>query len=81
MIAEEDFRRVIVRERKRTERTRKPCMLLLLDMGDSVPSQNNGKILASEDSGGALRFYPGYRCDWMVQEQLCSGSHVHRIWV
>jgi hypothetical protein len=46
MIAKEDFRRVIVRERKRTERTRKPCMLLLLDMGDSVPSQKNGKILA-----------------------------------
>ena len=46
MIAEEDFRRVIMRERKRTERTRKACMLLLLDMGDSVPSEKNGKILA-----------------------------------
>ncbi len=29
MIAEEDFHRVIMRERKRTERTRKPCLLLL----------------------------------------------------
>jgi hypothetical protein len=46
MMAEEDFHRVIMRERKRTERTRKPWMLLLFDMGDSVPSEKNGEILA-----------------------------------
>jgi len=39
------FRRMITLERKRSERSRKPFMLLLLDMGDRLPSQKNGKIL------------------------------------
>jgi lipopolysaccharide/colanic/teichoic acid biosynthesis glycosyltransferase len=38
------FRRMIALERKRSERSRKPFMLLLLDMVDR-PSQKNGKIL------------------------------------
>jgi len=41
----EAFRRMIALERKRSERSRKPFMLLLLDMGDRLPSQKNGKIL------------------------------------
>jgi exopolysaccharide biosynthesis polyprenyl glycosylphosphotransferase len=41
----EDFRRMITLERKRSERSRKPFMLLLLDMGDDLPSERNGKIL------------------------------------
>ena len=41
----EDFRRMITIERKRSERSRKPFMLLLLDMGDELPSEKNGKIL------------------------------------
>jgi lipopolysaccharide/colanic/teichoic acid biosynthesis glycosyltransferase len=41
----EDFRRMIARERKRSERSRKPFMLLLLDVGDHLPSEKNGKIL------------------------------------
>ena len=40
------FRRMITLERKRSERSRKPFMLLLLDMGDRLPSEKNGKILA-----------------------------------
>ena len=39
------FRRMIALERKRSERSRKPFMLLLLDMGDR-PSEKNGKSLA-----------------------------------
>jgi lipopolysaccharide/colanic/teichoic acid biosynthesis glycosyltransferase len=39
------FRRMIALERKRSERSRKPFMLLLLDMGDRLPSEKNGKIL------------------------------------
>ncbi|MGA9306207.1 MAG: sugar transferase [Candidatus Sulfotelmatobacter sp.] len=39
------FRRMITLERKRSERSRKPFMLLLLDMGDRLPSEKNGKIL------------------------------------
>ncbi len=41
----EDFRRMITLERKRSERSRKPFMLLLLDMGDHLPSERNGRIL------------------------------------
>jgi len=41
----EAFRRMIALERKRSERSRKPFMLLLLDMGDKLPSERNGKIL------------------------------------
>jgi lipopolysaccharide/colanic/teichoic acid biosynthesis glycosyltransferase len=41
----EAFRRMIALERKRSERSRKPFMLLLLDMGDELPSEKNGRIL------------------------------------
>jgi lipopolysaccharide/colanic/teichoic acid biosynthesis glycosyltransferase len=41
----EDFRRMITLERKRSERSRKPFMLLLMDMGDHLPSEKNGRIL------------------------------------
>ena len=41
----EAFRRMIALERKRSERSRKPFMLLLLDMGDDLPSEKNGRIL------------------------------------
>jgi lipopolysaccharide/colanic/teichoic acid biosynthesis glycosyltransferase len=41
----EAFRRMIALERKRSERSRKPFMLLLLDMGDALPSEKNGRIL------------------------------------
>jgi len=42
----EAFRRMIALERKRSERSRKPFMLLLLDMGDR-PSERNGRILGT----------------------------------
>jgi lipopolysaccharide/colanic/teichoic acid biosynthesis glycosyltransferase len=41
----DEFRRMITLERKRSERSRKPFMLLLLDMGDHLPSEKNGRIL------------------------------------
>ncbi|MGA8151658.1 MAG: sugar transferase [Terriglobales bacterium] len=36
---------MISRERKRSERSRKPFVLMLLDMGDRPPSEKNGKAL------------------------------------
>ncbi len=45
----ETFRRMIALERKRSERSRKPFVLLLLDMGDR-PSNKNGKILGKISS-------------------------------
>ena len=41
----EAFRRMIAFERKRSERSRKPFMLLLLDMGNHPASATNGTIL------------------------------------
>ena len=45
----EAFRRMIALERKRSERSRKPFVLLLLDMGDR-PSDKHGKILGKISS-------------------------------
>jgi lipopolysaccharide/colanic/teichoic acid biosynthesis glycosyltransferase len=45
----EAFRRMITLERKRSERSRKPFVLLLLDLGDR-PSGKNGKILGTISS-------------------------------
>jgi lipopolysaccharide/colanic/teichoic acid biosynthesis glycosyltransferase len=39
------FQRMISLERKRTERSRKPFVLMLLDMGNCLPSDKNGKVL------------------------------------
>jgi lipopolysaccharide/colanic/teichoic acid biosynthesis glycosyltransferase len=41
----EAFQRMISLERKRTERSRKPFVLMLLDMGGCLPSNGNGKVL------------------------------------
>jgi lipopolysaccharide/colanic/teichoic acid biosynthesis glycosyltransferase len=49
VLTPEAFRRMIALERKRSERSRKPFVLLLLDMGDR-PSDKNGKILAKISS-------------------------------
>src|ERR1700745_1173543 len=44
---EEAFRRMIALERKRSERSRKPFMLMLVEMGGDRPSERNGKILTN----------------------------------
>ncbi len=45
VLSEEAFPRIISLERRRTERSRKPFLLMLLDIGDHVPSEGAGKIL------------------------------------
>lgn len=45
ILNEETFHRVISLERRRTERSRKPFLLMLLDMGDHLPSGATAKIL------------------------------------
>jgi lipopolysaccharide/colanic/teichoic acid biosynthesis glycosyltransferase len=45
VLNEESFHRMISLERKRTERSRKPFLLMLLDTGDCLPSDRNGKVL------------------------------------
>jgi lipopolysaccharide/colanic/teichoic acid biosynthesis glycosyltransferase len=45
ILNEEAFRRMISLERRRTERSRKPFLLMLLDMGDHLPSGATAKVL------------------------------------
>ena len=45
ILKEDAFRRMISLERKRTERSRKPFVLMILDMGDQHPSENNRQAL------------------------------------
>ncbi len=47
VLSEEAFKRMISRERKRTERSRKPFLLMLLDTGSHQSSEKNGKGLDS----------------------------------
>jgi lipopolysaccharide/colanic/teichoic acid biosynthesis glycosyltransferase len=45
IVNEETFHRMISLERRRTERSRKPFLLMLLDIGDHIPSEGAAKIL------------------------------------
>jgi lipopolysaccharide/colanic/teichoic acid biosynthesis glycosyltransferase len=45
ILNEDAFRRMISLERKRSERSRKPFVLMLLDMGEQHPSENNRQAL------------------------------------
>jgi hypothetical protein len=45
VLNDEAFQRMISLERKRTERSRKPFLLMLLDMGNGLRSDKNGKAL------------------------------------
>ena len=47
VLNEEAFQRMIAVERKRTERSRKPFLLMLLDAGDHQASGRNGKALGT----------------------------------
>jgi lipopolysaccharide/colanic/teichoic acid biosynthesis glycosyltransferase len=46
ILSQKAFHRVISVERMRTERSHKPFLLMLLDMGDSLPSEKNGQHLS-----------------------------------
>ena len=46
ILSQKAFHRVISIERLRTERSRKPFLLMLLDMGDHLPSETNEKHLS-----------------------------------
>jgi lipopolysaccharide/colanic/teichoic acid biosynthesis glycosyltransferase len=54
VLSEESFQRMISLERKRSERSRKPFLLMLVDMGGYVPSERSTKVLGSILSALAL---------------------------
>jgi hypothetical protein len=43
MVTEKEFQRMVTLERRRAERSRRPFLLMLLDMGDTTPCAKNGK--------------------------------------
>ena len=45
VLTEEVFRRMISLERKRSERTQRPFVLLLMDTGRTLPTEKNGRVL------------------------------------
>src|SRR5580704_14662020 len=47
VLSEESFQRMISLERKRSERSRKPFLLMLVDMGGYVPSERTTQVLGS----------------------------------
>jgi len=47
ILNEQAFLRMISLERKRSERSRMPFLLILLDMGENLPSEKNEKILGN----------------------------------
>ncbi len=47
VLSEEPFHRMIGLERKRTERSGQPFLLMLLDAGDCLPSDKTGKVLSN----------------------------------
>jgi lipopolysaccharide/colanic/teichoic acid biosynthesis glycosyltransferase len=47
VVPEETFKRLIAVERKRTERSRKPFLLMLLETGEYHASEKNGKIITN----------------------------------
>ena len=66
VLNEEAFQRMIAVERKRTERSRKPFLLMLLDAGDHQGSERNGKALDSIVSS-LLSSITGNRRNRLVQ--------------
>jgi len=54
VLDESDFRRIISLERRRTERSKKPFLLMLLDFGGRVPADNHIRSLRKALNGLAL---------------------------
>ena len=57
VLPEDAFRRVIARERKRSERSHRPFVLLLIDTGRNMPGNGQGRVLLDllAALGGATR--------------------------
>jgi exopolysaccharide biosynthesis polyprenyl glycosylphosphotransferase len=51
VLDELSFQRMITRERKRTERSHKPFLLMLLDLGHALPTERSGQVLRKLLSG------------------------------
>jgi lipopolysaccharide/colanic/teichoic acid biosynthesis glycosyltransferase len=68
ILGAEDFRRTIALERKRSERSRKPFMLLLLDMGELSLAGDNPKAVEKVFAALALTTRETDITGWYAQE-------------
>jgi lipopolysaccharide/colanic/teichoic acid biosynthesis glycosyltransferase len=68
ILKEDAFRRMISLERKRSERSRKPFVLMILDMGDQHPSENNRPALRKVASALSLTARETDLTGWYVDD-------------
>ena len=65
ILSEEAFHKMISLERKRTERSHKPFLLMLLDMGKEMAA-DGGRQHAGQDPGCAISGDQRDGCSWLV---------------
>jgi lipopolysaccharide/colanic/teichoic acid biosynthesis glycosyltransferase len=70
LLGEDSFHRMISLERKRTERSRKPFLLILLDVGLALPEGSEGKPMASILSALALMTRETDVTGWYKDESI-----------
>lgn len=70
LLGEDSFHRMISLERKRTERSRKPFLLILLDIGTALPAGSGEKQMASILSAVALMTRETDVTGWYKDESI-----------
>ena len=70
ILPEEYFHRTICLERKRAERSGKPFLLMLLDLGNAFPIEKNGKVVQSVLSALALSTRDTDVAGWYKQDKV-----------
>jgi exopolysaccharide biosynthesis polyprenyl glycosylphosphotransferase len=70
VLPEEYFHRTICLERKRAERSGKPFLLMLLDVGTAFPIEKSGKVVQSVLSALALSTRDTDVAGWYKQNQI-----------
>ena len=74
ILHEEAFKQMISVERKRTERSRKPFLLMLLETGEYHTSEKNGKVLANILSALLASTRETDVIGWYKNECYCRGD-------
>src|SRR5215472_3668085 len=83
IVDDQTFYRIISRERKRSERSRKPFVLMLLDMGEAIPSKNKGKVLGiilsvlfqATRETDVMGWYEGHSIVGIIFTEIANGDY------
>ena len=70
ILPEEYFHRTVCLERKRAERSGKPFLLMLLDIGNAFPIEKSGKVVQSVLSALALSTRDTDVAGWYKQDTV-----------